>query len=116
MDHDVSVSTLHSHGHVLHQILLPLGVGDQAGGRVERTTQLSNEGEGCAVKSPICVQHNGRELHTERRCHGCIQVVFLSLATVAHRLHSTQSRSISPLLRVGVTDGDVTEQRHIREV
>jgi hypothetical protein len=71
-NHDVSIATLHRHGDVLHQIPLPLGVGDQAGGWVERTAQLSDERQGCAVKSSESVQDKGRELHIERLCHGCV--------------------------------------------
>jgi hypothetical protein len=87
--HDIAISTLHSDRDVVHQVLLPLGMGDQAGTWVECTAHQLDERQSGPVEAAICVQHESREPHVQCLCHVRVSGVFLSLPTVSHRFYTT---------------------------
>src|SRR5277367_1207247 len=51
--HDFAISALHSDGDVVHQVLFPLGMGDQAGGWVECAAHQLDERQSGSVEAAV---------------------------------------------------------------
>jgi hypothetical protein len=109
LDHDVSITTLHRDGNVLHQHSLPFCTRQQAAGRVERLSHLPNDFEGTGMEAAEGVQHERDKLHVNGLCHDRIVGIFLHLTLVADSFHTALCCHIAPRLSGRVGDGDVTQ-------